>query len=408
MKLGLIPLSSDKEKRELELNFLKEVIDFLKKYDIEAEEFDLNKNFDYNVFLVVTGGSEKNFLNYYNKIKEPHLFIANKYNNSLPATIEINAYLNGKGKIFLWDKKDEKKEFVRTLNALNLKKEIKDKKFGLLGDPSYWLIASTPDLNLVKERFGITVEKYPIENFIEDYKKINFDEEIIEEKLVSLKKGLIKIVDIDDQEIKKAIKVYLLLEKLIKEKNWDLISMECFRIINPLNTTGCLALSLLNDLGVISGCEGDIPSTLTMYLLKKLTGKTPFMGNISGILREGEKNIDIILSHCTVPLSIVNNYLLTTHFETKKGVGIKGYFTKNIGTLVRIGGENLDKIFFSRCKIVENLNDENMCRTQIVLNVKDGKDYFLKKPLGNHHIFVIGDYGEELETVAKIFDFKII
>lgn len=406
MKIGLIPLSSDKGKRDLEIKFMNDMKDFLKNKYIEADEFNEEEKFDFVFFLVVTGGSEKNFLNIKDKVKPPYIFIANKYNNSLPATIEINSYLDGKGRIFLWDRKSEKKDLLRTLNVLKLKDEIKGKKFGLIGSPSYWLISSSPEPDIVEDRFGIKVENYPIDKFIEKINKISDDDEKINNTLIEIKKKVTKLINIDEKDIKKALKVYVALDELIKEKGWDLISMECFRIIEPLNTTGCLALSLLTSKGLISGCEGDIPSTLTMYFMKKISGKEPFMGNIAWIDREGKKTSDLILAHCTVPLSIINDYILTTHFETGKGVGIKGFFNKEVGTLVRIGGKNLDNIFYSRCKIIDNLRDENMCRTQILLKVNRDTEYFLKRPLGNHHIFVEGDYEEELSLVSEIFNFK--
>lgn len=406
MKIGLIPLSSDSGKRGLELRFINEIKDFLKNREIEASEYDEKEKFDFVFVLVVTGGSERNFLNIKDKIKPPYIFIANKFNNSLPATIEINSYLEGKGRIFLWDKKSEKKDLIRTLNVLKIKDEIKGKKLALIGSPSYWLIASMPDFNIVEDRFGIKLETYPIEKFIEKVNGISQEDERIEKKFKEIKKKVTNLKGVDENDIKKALKVYFTLDELIKEYNWDLISMECFKIIEPLNTTGCLALSLLTSSGLISGCEGDIPSTLTMYILKKISEKEPFMGNIAWIEREGDKTIDLILAHCTVPLSIVNNFILTTHFETGKGVGIKGFFNKKIGTLVRIGGKNLEEIFYSRCKIVDNLNDENMCRTQILLKVKKDSDYFLKRPLGNHHIFVEGDYEEELSLFSEIFNLK--
>lgn len=404
MKIGLIPLSSDEGKRNLEIKFVDEVKNFLKNKGIEADEYNENKEFDFIFFVIVTGGSEKKFLSFIDKIKPPYIFISNKYNNSLPATIEINAYLNGKGRIFLWDKKSEKKDLVRTLNALKLKENINGKKFGLIGNPSYWLISSTPEANILKEKYGIEVEFYPMEKFIEKVKETNENDSRIEDILKEIKTKVTEFKNIDEKDVRKALRVYVTVDRLIKENGWDLISMECFRIIEPLDTTGCLALSLLTSSGLISGCEGDIPSTLTMYFMNKLSGKVPFMGNVAWIDREGDETIDLILAHCTVPLSIVNNFLLTTHFETGKGVGIKGFFNKKVGTLVRIGGKNLDKIFYSRCKILDNLRDENMCRTQILLKVKSDKEYFLKFPLGNHHIFVEGDYVEELSLVKEIFN----
>ncbi len=403
MKIGLIPISSDESRRPLEIKFLNEVKSFLEKKGYRSEEYKESESYDFNIFIVVTGGSEKKFLDLHKKIKPPYLFIANKYNNSLPATMEIIAYLNGEGKIFLWDKKSEKKDLLTILNVISIKERIKDKKIGLIGNPSHWLISSTPDFKYVKERFGIDIVNYPIEDLIERYKREEVNGEI-EEILKNLKRKAVELRNINEVDLRKAIKFYKLVKEIAIKNNFDAISVECFRIINSLDTTGCLALSLLTSENIISGCEGDIPSTITMYIMNKLTEKPPFMANIASIEREGEKTSDIILAHCTVPLSLVNSYSLTTHFETGKGVGIKGFFNKGVGTLVRIGGEKLQEIFYSRAKIIDNLREDFMCRTQIKIKVNLRVEYFLKNPLGNHHIFVPGDYTEELELFSKIFN----
>ena len=400
MRLGLIPLSSDETRRPIELSFLKEVRDFVEKKGIEVEEFKEGEDYDFVIFLVVTGGSERKFLKIHKKFSPPYLFITNKFNNSLPAALEINAYLKGKGRIFLWDKRSEKKDFVRALKTLKLTEEIKGKKMGIIGKPSFWLIASTPDESVVKERFGIDIDFYPIEKFIERVKKS--DDSSIDEILIDLKKKATKITEIDDNELRKALKVYKTTKEIAVERGWDLLSMECFSIIKPLDTTGCVALSLLTSEGITAGCEGDIPSTLTMYIIEKLTERPAFMGNIAWVDRSGEETTDLYFAHCTVPLKMVKSFSLMTHFETGKGVGIKGFFDRSIGTLTRIGGDNLDRMFFARAKIEKNLRSEMMCRTQIVLKVKAKSDYFLKRPIGNHHVFSMGDYTEELELFSEI------
>ncbi len=400
MRLGLIPLSSDETRRPIELSFLKEVRDFVEKKGIKVEEFKEGEDYDFVIFLVVTGGSERKFLKIHKKFSPPYLFITNKFNNSLPAALEINAYLKGKGRIFLWDKRSEKKDFVRALKTLKLTEEIKGKKMGIIGKPSFWLIASTPDESVVKERFGIDIDFYPIEKFIERVKKS--DDSSIDEILIGLKKKANKITEIDDNELRKALKVYKTTKEIAVERGWDLLSMECFSIIKPLDTTGCIALSLLTSEGITAGCEGDIPSTLTMYIIEKLTERPAFMGNIAWVDREGEETTDLYFAHCTVPLKMVKSFSLMTHFETGKGVGIKGFFDRSIGTLTRIGGDSLNRIFFARAKIEKNLRSEMMCRTQIVLKVKAKSDYFLKRPIGNHHVFSMGDYTEELELFSEI------
>ena len=156
MKIGLLPLSSDVDKRDLELKFISDIKNFLKDKNIESFEYSDKENFDFVFFLVVTGGSEKNFLKIKDNIKPPYIFIANKYNNSLPATIEINAYLEGKGRVFLWDKKSEKKDLIRTLNVLKIKDEFKEKRFGLIGNPNLFSLNSS----LIFKTFKVLIKSF--------------------------------------------------------------------------------------------------------------------------------------------------------------------------------------------------------------------------------------------------------
>lgn len=64
MRLGLIPLSSDETRRPIELSFLKEVRDFVEKKGIEVEEFKEGEDYDFVIFLVVTGGARESFLKF--------------------------------------------------------------------------------------------------------------------------------------------------------------------------------------------------------------------------------------------------------------------------------------------------------------------------------------------------------
>ena len=83
-------------------------------------------------------------------------------------------------------------------------------------------------------------------------------------------------------------------------KKYDLnaLSLKCFDILEKLKTTGCYALSKLNDEGIIAGCEGDIVSAVTMLWVYKLTGILPWMANPTNInLESCTLNIAIALFH---------------------------------------------------------------------------------------------------------------
>lgn len=97
--------------------------------------------------------------------------------------------------------------------------------------------------------------------------------------------------------------------------------MSCFKLIEQTGTTGCLALSLLNDDGIIAGCEGDLQSIFTQLAVKVLTGKASFMANPSMI---NARTNEIVLAHCTVGIAQTEQYIIRNHFETEMGIGIQG------------------------------------------------------------------------------------
>ena len=92
------------------------------------------------------------------------------------------------------------------------------------------------------------------------------------------------------------------------------------KLLDSIKTTACLSLSLLNSNNVVSTCEGDIPTMISMYVLNTLTAQPGFQVNPSKIDVETGK---IVFAHCIVPLNMNVSYTLDTHFESGIGVAIR-------------------------------------------------------------------------------------
>lgn len=57
-------------------------------------------------------------------------------------------------------------------------------------------------------------------------------------------------------------------------------------------------------------------------------------------------------------------------------------------------------------KIIRNLNYENLCRTQIEIQVDD-VNYFLTHPFGNHHLIIYSDHVDKINNYfSKILNKK--
>lgn len=365
------------------------------------------------LYLVVTGGTEKSILSLIDKRKsfkpnEHAILLAHPFNNSLPAALETLARLQQDGIdgkiIYLNDHTDKEGldkiyEFIKITDE---RKKLDGVKIGLVGNPSDWLVASSPSEELVKQTWGAEIINIDIKEIMEAINNIEKDE--TESMLASLLSGASEIIEPTNVDLENNVKVYLALKVLIKKYDLKAITIRCFDLVLDIKTTGCFGLAQLNDEGHIAGCEGDLVSTLGMVWVNKKLDQIPWMANPAQI---NVKENTLWLAHCTVPRSIVKNYDLRSHFESGLGVGIQGEFDNGPVTLFRLGGKYIDKIWLAEGEIIQTGNSEHLCRTQIEIKLSDGHvNELLSSPLGNHIILLTGHQAEKLKNFWEMRPLK--
>ena len=130
-----------------------------------------------------------------------------------------------------------------------------------------------------------------------------------------------------------------------------------------------------------------------MVIARALIGVSGFQANPSRIDPEtGE----IIFAHCTVPLDMVESYCYDTHYESGIGVGIRGKIAEGPVTVFKASGD-LSRHFTAEGTLLANLEEKDLCRTQVLLRLGN-TDYFLRNPIGNHHIVLPGHCARLLEA----------
>jgi len=275
-------------------------------------------------------------------------------------------------------------------------KELEGSKLGVIGGTSAWLVATTKSRKLTKKKLGVRTAEAKMDELLDASNKIPVGE--AEEHSKRILPKFDKTVEPSNEEILEAIRIYRATKRLVEEKNLSAVTTKCFDLIGPAKNTACLALSLLNDEGIVAACEGDVDSALTMMIVKQLTNQPALMANLNDV--NLEKNT-ITLAHCTVPTTLCERCTLRSHFESKIGVSIQGVLPLQKVTVCRIG-ENLGKMLICTGKIAENLNDPNMCRTQIKVKLDASVRDLVSNTLGNHHIISLGDHKEELTEFCKL------
>ena len=151
----------------------------------------------------------------------------------------------------------------------------------------------------------------------------------------------------------------------------------------------------LTPSAILLVCIGFTASTTFMLFMNcnQELGKLYGMANPSMI---NSRTNELILAHCTVGLKQAERYIIRNHFETEKGIAIQGLLPTGDVTIVKCGGECLDEYYLSTGTLSENTNYINMCRTQVRIRMNTPAEYFLKNPLGNHHILIHGNFEDTL------------
>lgn len=342
---------------------------------------------DLKLIFVETGGSEGLFLKNFELLREPYFILTNGSNNSLAASMEILTYLrqNGKNGEILHGSADYIAKRISQLAVLTQAIEkLKNTRLGVIGQPSDWLISSVPDYAAVKSKLGITLTDIPLDEI-----KAYID--------LKSRADLSSYPKYDSNELTKANAITEALRIIVKKYNLDGFTIRCFDLLDPLKSTGCLALAEFNKDGITATCEGDIAAMLSMHIVKLLTGQSSFQANPSRIDVE---NNDIVFAHCTAPFDMLQSYKFDTHFESGIGVAIKGEVKTGQATVFRMSSD-LKSYFVSDGKITGNLNESNLCRTQLVIKPDKPVTDILKNPCGNHHIIA---YGHHADTLTQLMN----
>lgn len=406
MKLVLVSLISalhKEEKIHQSLSTIEGAIkDNFQIEEIAASELADNEldNYDLTFVFVKTGGTENKFSNIYRKLSDPVFLISTPLHNSLPASLEILSWIRrkgGEGTIIHGGPERIVSQMNEALLREDARQKIAGTKIGVIGDSSDWLIASEVDRKKVKSLWGLEFEDIELSEIYA--RQEDYTTEEISALVSTVLDNSMEVIEPTEKELFEAIQVYLGLSQLVDQYELSALTLRCFDLVEDQGVTGCLGLSLLNDRGTIAGCEGDIPATCTMLIVNEVTHMVPFMANPIEI--DSEKD-QAVFAHCTIATSIVEKYSMRSHFETGKSVGLQGTVSSGPVTVVKVGGTALDRYFVAEGYLVDNPRRETACRTQIKVKFStEIGNYFLNRPIGNHHIIISGHHGQRLDDFLQ-------
>lgn len=341
--------------------------------------------------LVCTGGTERLVLEAA-KINPNVILLAHKEQNSLPAALEALTALKTLGipsRIIFGLDDARLAELEAAIKIFEVAETLRNTRIGIFGFPSPWLI-NLPDFSRAENLFGVRFVHIDLSQVVKEVSQVTSVE--------SFEADMVKCTE---EDVEKALTLFHAIRNIVKREKLQALGIKCFDLIELMNTTGCLAVSLLNDAGTTAGCEADIPATLTMYILQLLTGNPTFMGNLCSVSEN-----EVLLAHCTIATSLVETFVFNTHFESGTGVSIQGTLCKGPVTLAKLDAA-FQKMVLAEGEITESATLPGLCRTQVTVNLTNAKE-LLKKSLGNHLVLGPGWHKQTLKEFCSFYGLDVV
>ncbi len=373
--------------------------EFLEKLDVDytfrGDDFSDYGKHVLDLIFVRTGGTEGIFREMLpillEKSSRPFYLLTSGKSNSLAASMEILSFLQQnllQGEI-IHGSADYVRQRVLALSKTEaVKARLSKSRIGVIGKPSDWLIASGVDYGMVRQKIGVTMVDIPMSELLAviEHTPLRAKEEETGKPLI-------------DAALPGAHRIYDALKTIVGRYHLDGLTIRCFDLLNTIHNTGCLALAKLNAEGIVAGCEGDIPTTISMMLAMATVGETGFQANPAQI--DVETGI-VLFAHCTIPFNMVERFEYDTHFESGIGVGIRGMVKEGPVTIIKVSGDG-SRHFIAEGTLLQCQSHPDLCRTQLQVRLDDpsAAEYFLTRPIGNHHVILRGHHQTELLRVLS-------
>ena len=198
-----------------------------------------------------------------------------------------------------------------------------------------------------------------------------------------------------------SIKYYHALKGLVDEYALEALAVKCY---TTYMGKVCLGYSLLAEEGIVSSCEGDVTSALTMKLLYELSEKP--INNTDLLYLDEEKNT-ILFSHCgSSGFSIAEGEIELAPVRLAE-TGVCTRFLMKTGkvTVVNICGHG------EQLRMAVMVGDAIPCGMEFPGNpmvvrfekdVEQINEEIMKNGIGHHWMIGYGDYSAELKNFCRI------
>lgn len=331
-----------------------------------------------------------------------------------------------KYKWFLGDTNDEyfKNRFEIAIKALNVIKKLKNSRIAQLGRTGEGFRNMYYDEREIFKTLGVDVIRdVEIEDVFYEAEKI--DKNIVNNEVDKVLKQFTSVC-FPKEKIVEAIKIFLATKKICEDNDYNAVAIDCgIKPIKLKGITTCLSNSLLNSYGITAGCEGDMLSTISSYILHLIAEKPTTVSDLPAF---DDKDDSVLLWHCgSAPFvmadkCVVNcktvyrsDFAAGTDFEEIGPITDMVYASSDV-TVFRLIRES-DYFYYFTGKIFGQEKEswkgsrgwvKDLKFYRLPIKAKDLINTILDKGIPHHFPFVMDDVAKYIEEIAYWLNLKRI
>lgn len=246
--------------------------------------------------------------------------------------------------------------------------------------------------------------------------------------------------DVKKEYIENSVKAAVLIQKLCEHFGCNAFTAVCpdgcaTRRMNQEQFTFCFSHSLLNEMGIPSGCEYDLLGTLSIAALANLTGKAPYMGNTQpcvwrdkqvdgafagiGYIPDMDRTQNVYYSGHATP-----NRRMRGFKSDKISYALRPFTHSGWGATMRIDfsqfkGETItlmrfdplcEKIMVAKGTILDGFGYQSTgCTEGVYFEVENKYEYFHKQAeFGLHMPLVFGDHIDDVKMLGNVLGMEVV
>lgn len=363
-------------------------------------------------------------------------------NGNFGASIQIRYVLQEMRKKFLYlygSARDEANidKILKYANAAHAMKCIRNKKIATVGGKCMMMYQTQVNEFSWKRTFGVDFPQYDTVQVFAEMKNVSDAEaDAVAEEF---KKRFDRIVwkyeptgeFIGEDVFRSQAKMFLAFKRLREMYGVEVFANKCMpemaSEVYGYKYAGCIATCLLNEAGILTACEADLPAALSMLLLSRLSGQKVFFADIAKLSRDKRR---ITFFNCgTAPVSMADRGQPVEIWPNPDATADEGVVVdymkygadKQRGgcvrfdlengrevTILRVGG-NDDTLRFHLARATtcprEVRPDEALGQRWpgFGLEFEGDIDEFIQNTVGHHYTLCFGDWSRELEYLAGMY-----